>query len=85
MALRDPALIVSLRAACNRRSIAAGNCDLFRGVDTLYAAGGATSALTAFAGNALLLAEEGCEPGVVDEVGGACEEGGEDQVEEDAV
>lgn len=77
---RDPALIV-LRAGGNSRAISANNSDLFGGVDLLGTLGGLLSTLTTLAA-ALLLREEGGDPGVVDEETGTSEGAEEDKVEE---
>ena len=79
---RDPALIV-LRAGGDSRAISANNSDLFGGIDLLGALGGLLSTLTTLAA-ALLLGEEGGDPGVVDEETGTSEGAEEDEVEEKA-
>ena len=82
MRSRDPALIV-LRAGGDSRAISANNSDLLGGVDLLGALGGLLSTLTTLAA-ALLLGEEGGDPGVVDEVRDAAENGKDNEVQEDA-
>jgi hypothetical protein len=77
----DPALIVSLGSRGNSRTISAQDGDLISGVDLLAATGRALGALAALAA-ALLLREEGSDPGVVDEVDGSGEDAGEDCVQE---
>ena len=79
---RDPALIV-LRAGGDSRAISANNSDLFGGIDLLGALGGLLSTLATLAA-ALLLGEEGGDPGVVDEETGTSEGAEEDEVEEKA-
>ena len=77
---RDPALIV-LRAGGDSRAISANNSDLLGGIDLLRALGGLLSTLATLA-TALLLGEEGSDPGVVDEETGTSEGTKEDEVEE---
>lgn len=79
---RDPALIV-LRAASDSRAISTNNSDLLSGVDLLRSLRGLLGALATLAA-ALLLGEEGSDPGVVDEVDGTSESAKEDEVKEDA-
>lgn len=80
----DPALVVGLGAGGDGRAVGADDGHLVGRVDLLGLAGGALRALAALAA-AALLREERRDPGVVDEVAGAAERGGEEEVEEDAV
>lgn len=80
---RDPALIV-LGARGDSRAISTNDSDLLGGIDLLGALGRLLGALTTLAA-ALLLGEEGGDPGVVDEVHGSSESTEEDEVEENAV
>lgn len=77
----NPAGVVALRRG-DSGAISTDNGDLLGGIDLLGAAGGALGALTALAA-ALLLREEGGDPGVVDEVDGAAEDAKENEVEEE--
>lgn len=79
---RDPALVV-LGAGSYSRTISTDNGNLLGGVDLLGALGRLLGALATLAA-ALLLREEGGNPGVVDEVDGSSEGAEEDKVEEDA-
>lgn len=83
MRRRDPALVVRLCARCDSRAISANDGDLVSGVDLLGALGRLLRALAALAA-ALLLGEEGGDPGVVDEVEGSAKDAEEHEVEEDA-
>jgi hypothetical protein len=78
---RDPALIV-LCTGGDSWAISANNSDLLGGVDLLGALGGLLSTLTTLAA-ALLLGEEGGDPGVVDEETGTSEGAEEDEVKEE--
>lgn len=79
----DPALIV-FGARCHSWAIFADDGSLINWVDGLGAARRFLRTLAAFAA-ALLLREESRNPGVVDEVAGPTEAGGEEEVQEDAV
>ena len=84
MAGGDPALVVAgLGAARDGGAVGAHDRHLLGRVDLLALARGALGALAALAA-AALLREERRDPGVVDEVAGAAEGGGEEEVEEDA-
>lgn len=80
---RDPALIVGLCAGSDSRTISTNDGNLIGGVDLLALARRRLSTLTTLAA-ALLLREEGGDPGVVDEVHGSTEGAKEDEVQEDA-
>jgi hypothetical protein len=80
----DPALIVGLRAGGDSRAISTNDSDLVGGVNLLASAGGPLGALAALA-TALLLGEEGADPGVIDEVAGATEGAEDDKVKEDTI
>ena len=74
----DPTLVVRLRSTGSGsrvRRVGGGRSSRGRSGSRLAGAGGATALL--------LLWEEGFEPGAVDEVDGAGEEGGEEGVEEE--
>jgi hypothetical protein len=75
---RDPALII-LCARGDSRAISANNSDLLGGIDLLGALGGLLSTLTTLAA-ALLLGEEGGNPGVINEETGTSEGTEEDEV-----
>lgn len=79
----DPALIVGLSTRGDSGTVSTDNSNLVGGVDLLGASGGLLGALAALAA-ALLLGEEGRDPGVVDEVDGSGEGAQEDSVQEDA-
>ena len=78
----DPALVV-LGASGDSRAVSAHNTDLLSGVDLLRALRRLLSALATLAA-ALLLGEEGGDPGVVNEVYSASEGAEENKVKEDA-
>jgi hypothetical protein len=80
---RNPALVVGLRARGDSRTISTNNGDLVGGVNLLASTGGPLRTLAALA-TALLLGEEGADPGIVDEVAGAAKGAEDDKVEEDA-
>lgn len=88
MMFGDPLLVIRLLGKGTRRnsrSIRANDADLIlRGNGLLGAEVGAAGTLAAFTA-AAGLREEGLKPGLVDEVEGAEEGGGEEEVEEDAV
>ena len=79
----DPALIVGLGTGGDSRAVSADDGNLVGRVDLLGSTGRLLGALAALA-TALLLGEEGGDPGVVDEVDGSSEGAQEDDVEEDA-
>lgn len=81
---RDPRLIIALCASRDSRSVSANHRRLISRVDRLGATGGLLRALATLA-SALLLREQRCDPGIVDEVAGASECGREENVQEDAV
>ena len=83
MSLRDPALIVALRARRHGRTVSADHRDLLFRVHGLLSGGGALGSLATLA-SALLLREELLDPDVVDCVDGAAENTGEDEVDEDS-
>lgn len=79
----NPTLIVSLSPTRHRRSISAQHTDLVTRVDFLASTGGTFRALAAF--SVLSFLREECrDPGAVDEVASSGENGGEEEVEEDA-
>ena len=78
----DPALVV-LGASGDSRAVSAHNTDLLSGVDLLRALRRLLSALATLAA-ALLLGEEGGDPGVVNEVYSASEGAEKNEVKEDA-
>ena len=82
MLRRNPSLINSLGTARDRRAISATDTNLASRIDSLAAERRPLSALAALA-SALLLWEERCDPGVVDEEAGAGKAGAEEEVEED--
>ena len=84
MLRRNPSLINSLGTARNRRAISATDTNLASRIDSLAAERRPLSALAALA-SALLLWEERCDPGVVDEEAGPGEAGAEEEVEENPV
>jgi hypothetical protein len=75
-----PALIVCLCARSNSRAVSPHNGDLVSGIDLLGAARRLLGALATLA-TALLLGEDGGDPGVVDEVDGSAEGAEDDQIE----
>lgn len=79
----NPALVVSLGSRGNGGAIGSNDANLVGRVDGLVALGRGLGALATLAA-ALLLGEQSGDPGVVDEVAGAGENGGEDDVEEEA-
>jgi hypothetical protein len=79
----DPALVVGLGTRGDSRAVGADNSNLVGGVDLLGATRRLLGALAALA-TALLLGEEGGDPGVVDEVDGSSESAQEDDIQEDA-
>ena len=84
MSGRDPRFVVGRAAGGDGGAVSANYSGLFGGCDLLGgASGGAFGALAAETA-ALLLGEEGGDPGGVDEVAGSAEDTGEDEVEEDA-
>ena len=83
MMRRNPTLIISLSSARHRRSVSPQNTDLVRRVDFLASTGGTFGALAAF--SVLSFLREECrDPGIIDEVASSGENGGEEEVEEDA-
>lgn len=83
MSLRDPTLVISsLAPARNSRSVRANNTNLITWIHLLSPGGRFASAGSVFT-TAFLLREQGCDPGVVDEVDCTCEETEEEEVEED--
>jgi hypothetical protein len=83
VSLRDPALIVSLRAGRHGRTVSAHHRDLLFRVHSLLSSGGPLGSLTTLA-TALLLREELLDPDVVDCEDGAAEDASENKVEENA-
>ena len=81
MLRRNPALIVGLRASSDSRAIGTHNSNLLGGIDLLGASRGLLGALATLA-TALLLGEEGGDPGVVDKIDGSDKSGKEDDVQE---
>jgi hypothetical protein len=80
---RDPALIVCLRARGDSGAVSTNNGDLVSGVNLLGALGRPLRALSTLAA-ALLLREEGGDPGVVDKVRDSTKDAENDEVQEDA-
>lgn len=81
---RDPARIISFRTGSgDGGTVSADNGNLLGWVDLLGAAGRLLRTLTTLAA-ALLLREEGRDPGVVDEVDRAAEGAEENEVQENA-
>lgn len=83
MGCGDPALVVCLCARSDGGAIGADNSNLVSGIDLLGSERRLLGALSALAA-ALLLGEEGGDPGVVDEVRDAAENGKDNEVQEDA-
>lgn len=79
----DPARIESLGATGDGGSISAHNGDLVSGINALASTRRLLGALAALS-TALLLGEEGRDPGLIDEVEGSGEGTEKDEVEEDA-
>jgi len=79
---RDPALVVCLRTACDSRAVGSKDCHLIGGIYFLSSER-LPGAFAAFA-PAGFLREEGRDPGVVDEVESAEEDGEEEEVEKNA-
>jgi hypothetical protein len=79
---RNPALIVRLCAGSDSGTISTNNGNLVGGVDLLGTKRRLLCALATLAA-ALLLGEEGGDPGVVDEVRDAAEDAKNDEVQED--
>ena len=83
MLRRDPALVVRLSSTRHGWPISAHNSHLIGRVNFLRATRRALGALATFT-SASFLREQCRDPGVVDKVEGAEEDGEEEQVEEDA-
>jgi hypothetical protein len=79
----DPALIVGFSTRGDGRAVGTDNSDLVGGVDLLGATGRLLGALATLA-TALLLGEEGGDPGVVDKVDGSGKGTKDDKVQENA-
>ena len=75
----DPAFVVCFSATCDSRPIRAHDGHLVGRIDFLGTAGGAFSTLTTLTASGFLW-EQGCNPGIVDEVKGAEEDGKEEEV-----
>lgn len=79
----DPALVVTLRARCDCRSISSNNGNLLAGVDLLVARKRCLSSFSALAA-ALLLRQKILEPDCVDGENSATKDTSENEIEEDA-
>jgi hypothetical protein len=79
----DPALVVGLCAGRDSGAIGTDNSNLVSGVDLLGAERRLLCALATLTA-ALLLGEEGGDPGVVDEVGDSAEDAENNEVQENA-
>jgi hypothetical protein len=79
----DPALVVGLCAGRDSGAIGTDNSNLISGVDLLGAERRLLRALATLTA-ALLLGEEGGDPGVVDEVGDSAEDAENNEVQENA-
>ena len=78
---RDPTLIIRRRAARHSRSIGSDHRNLICRIDLLRTLRCASCPLTSFAFTALLR-EECRDPGAVDKIARAAEQGGEEEVKE---
>lgn len=85
MPLRDPTLIIRLTPTRHRGTIRPSHAHLIGRIHFFRSCSRFPRARGVFPAAFLGLREEGCDPGVVDEVDGAGEEGEEEEVEEDAV
>lgn len=83
MLRRNPALIVRLSTTRDRGTISTHNSHLIRGIDLLRATRRPFGAFPTFPGSDFLWKKRG-NPGIVDEVESADEDGEEEKVEEDA-
>lgn len=79
----DPALVIRLCARGNGGAIGADNGNLVSGIDLLGSERGLLGALSTLT-TTLLLGEESGDPGVVDKVRNATENGKDNKVQEDA-
>jgi hypothetical protein len=80
---RNPALVIGLCAGGDSGAVGTNNSNLIGRVDLLGAERRLLRALATLAA-ALLLGEEGGDPGVVDEVGNSAEDAQNNEVQEDA-
>jgi len=88
MMIRNPALIIRLlrlSTSRNSRSISPNDRDLILGRNGSFGTSGRTLSALATFSSAFGLWEEGCDPGLVDEIEGTSEGGEEEEVKENTI